>query len=140
MVPNVTSQAAKVRQGFADFLDEARLRPQYLKRRNYQYIVLPVETFDALFALEIEVKDIADDDGAHFTENKVFPDIIGFGASTEEALASFKEGLVAYAYEYYDRYSYYSVAPGRKQQAPLILRLISHFERHQSIDEIVSAA
>ena len=137
---NVAHPATKVRQGFADFLDDARLRPQYIKRRNYQYIVLPVDTFETLLPLSITVKDKIDEDGSHFTENTHFPDIIGFGATASDALDSFKEGLSAYSYEYYERFPLFSVAPGRAEQAPIILRLISHYERYGNLDAIVKAS
>jgi hypothetical protein len=136
----VSSSATKVRQEFADFLDDARQRPQYVQRRSYQYIVVPAETFEALVPLDIKVKDIIDEDGSHFTENTQFPDVIGFGPSAEDAFDSFKEGLVSYSYEYYDCFAYYSVAPERKEQAPMILRLISHYERFGNLDEIITAA
>ena len=90
--------------------------------------------------MNIKVKDITDDDGSHFTENKQFPDIIGFGASAEDALDSFKEGLVSYSYEYYNHFTYYSVAPGREKHALTILSLISHYERLGNLDKIVVAA
>ena len=140
IMTSVSSPATKVRQEFADFLDEARRRPQYIKRRNYQYIVVSTETFETLVPLCITVKDVTDDNGSHFTENERFPDIIGFGATSEEALDSFKEGLVSYSYEYYERFSYYSLAPGREEHAPMILRLISHYERFGNLNEIVTAA
>lgn len=136
----VSSSATKVRQEFANFLDDARQRPQYIKRRSYQYIVLPVETFEALVPSGIELKTINDEDGSYFTENKQFPDVIGFGSSKDEAISSFKEGLLSYSYEYYDQFLYYSVAPGRKEQAPTVLQLISHYERFGSIDKMVKVA
>ena len=136
----VSHQATKVRQEFADFLDDARLRPQYIKRRNYQYVVVSTETFEALVPLDIKVKDKTDEDGSHFTENSQFPDVIGFGATSEEALESFKEGLVAYSYEYYDRFPLFSVAPGRAEQALMILRLVSHNERYGNLDALVEAS
>ncbi|MDR1359148.1 MAG: hypothetical protein LBJ48_07365 [Coriobacteriales bacterium] len=139
-MPEVSTAASKVRQEFADFLDDARQRPQYIKRRSYHYIVVPAETFEELVPLSIKVKDTIDNDGSHFTENKQFPDVIGFGVSAEDALSSFKEGLVSYSYEYYDRFPYYSAAPGRQEQAPMILHLISHYERFGNLDEIVKAA
>jgi len=135
----VSHPATKVRQEFADFLDDARLRPQYIKRRNSQYIVVPAETFEMLVPLVIKVRDIRDEDEGHYTQNSQFPDVIGFGASAEEALSSFKEGLIDYAYEYYERFPFFSVAPGCSEQAPLILRLVSHFERYGNIDSIVTA-
>ena len=136
----VSHPATKVRQEFADFLDDARLRPQYIKRRNYQYIVVPVDTFEALVPLAVNVKDKTDEDGSHFTENDQFPDVIGFGTTAEEALDSFKEGLAAYSYEYYDRFPLFSVTPGRAEQAPVILRLVSHYERYGNFDSIVKAS
>jgi len=135
----VSHPATRVRQEFADFLDDARTCPQYIKRRNYQYIVLPVEIFEALVPLVVTVKERTDEDGSHFTENTQFPDVIGFGETTQEAFDSFKEGLASYSYEYYDRFSLFSVAPGRAEQAPMILRIISHYERYGNLDEIIKA-
>ena len=136
----VSHPATKVRQEFADFLDDARLRPQYIKRRNYHYVVISADTLDTLDPLAIEVKDKTDDDGSHFTENAQFPDVIGFGATSEEALDSFKAGLAEYSYEYYDRFPLFSAAPGRAEQALTILRLISHHERYGNLDSIVKAS
>ena len=103
-------------------------------------MVVSAEMFEALSPLTIRVKDKIDDDGSHFTENNEFPDVIGFGATVDEALDSFKEGLVEYSYEYYDRFSLFSVAPGRAKQASMILLLISHFERFGNFDAIVKAS
>jgi len=140
IMTGVSHPATKVRQEFADFLDDARLRPQYIKRRNYQYIVVPADTFETLVPLTVSVKDQTDEDGSHFTENNQFPDVIGFGATAEEAFSSFKEGLAAYSYEYYERFSLFSMAPGRAEQAPMILRLVSHYERYGNLDSIVKAS
>jgi len=136
----VSHQATKVRQGFADFLDDARIRPQYIKRRNYQYVVVSADTFEALDPLGIKIKDKTDTDGSHFTENTQFPDVIGFGATSEDALDSFKEGLVTYSYEYYDRFPLFSTAPSRAGQASKILRIISHYERFGNLDSIVKVS
>ncbi|MDR0308495.1 MAG: hypothetical protein LBH87_01010 [Coriobacteriales bacterium] len=137
-MPDVSTTATEVRKDFADFLDEARLRPQYIKRRSYQYIVLPAETFEKLTPdATVEVEFIEDEDGGIFTNNSFFPDVIGFGADKADALDSFKEGLISYSYEYYENFPIFSVSPGRAEQATAVLRLISHFERHANIDDLV---
>ncbi|MDR1014336.1 MAG: hypothetical protein LBL86_05085 [Coriobacteriales bacterium] len=129
-----------MRNGFADFLDDARTRPRYLKRRKSHYVLMTSDDFDRLVSEDIDVKTVADDDGGHYTESRALPDVIGFGATREDALRSFEEGAVSFAYEYYDNYALYSASPGRSGQAALITKILSHNERFGSIADLIKVS
>jgi predicted RNase H-like HicB family nuclease len=134
---SVSNSVTDVRQGLAEFLDNARIRPQYIKRRNYEYIVLPTEMLETLMKSDIKVRIMPDDDKTFYTENEMFSDIIGFGKTREEALRLFKNELVEYAYEYYEGYPMYSAAPNRAHQMAPVLKLIARYERYGDIDSLV---
>jgi len=136
----VTESASEVRSAFADFLDEARVRPKYIGRRKYEYVVLSADVLDSIIGTPLDVKLLKDDDGGYFTESKALPDCIGFGSSREDAMRSFSEAAVSFSYEYYDKFPLYSAAPGRAGQAPVILRVISHFEQHGSIERLLKVS
>jgi hypothetical protein len=139
-MPQVTEQASEVRNGFADFLDDARTRPRYLKRRKLHYVLITSDEFDRLVNEKIDVRIVADDDGGHYTESEALPDVIGFGATKEDALRSFEEGVLSFAYEYYDNYALYSASPGRSEQAAIITKAIAHNERFGSLVNLIKVS
>ena len=137
---DIIEQASEVRNGFADFLDEARTRPKYFKRRKLQYVLMTVDEFDRLACTDIDVKAVKDDNGSFYTKSKALPEVIGFGSTEQEALRSFEEGAVSFAYEYYDNYPLYSASPGRAEQAAIITKIVAHNERVGSITDLLKAS
>jgi hypothetical protein len=98
------------------------------------------DELDQLVGEQIDVRIVADDDGSHYTESKALPDIIGFGTTKEDALRSFEEGAVSFAYEYYDNYPLYRASPNRAEQAAIIIKVISHNERFGSIANLLKVS
>jgi predicted RNase H-like HicB family nuclease len=95
---------------------------------------------DTLIPVSVSVRFIRDDDGMYYTDNSVLPDVIGFGETREDALASFIEGVLSFAYEYYDNFSFYRAAPNRASQAALVIRIISCYEQYGNIDVLIQAS
>jgi hypothetical protein len=139
MVP-VAEQATEVRKEFADFLDDAQRRPKFIKRRKYQYVLLSAEILEALAPVSLDVKLLKDEDGGFYTDCTMAPDVIGFGASKQEALDSFADGLVSFCYEYYENFALYSAAPNRIAQLPLVTMVVSHFEQSKDILDLIKVA
>jgi hypothetical protein len=133
----VSMSATSVRKEFSEFLDSAMRKPQFMKRRKQIYITIPYETLEILFPEKISFRLYKDSDGSYYTENTVFPDIIGYGLTREEAIGSFIEDIVLYAYEYNDNYALYSVSPNRSAHLPLVMKIVSLFERDGDIAALV---
>jgi hypothetical protein len=133
----VSAASSEVRKSFSEFLDDARIKPQYIKRRKQVFITMPAESFDVVAPSKIILKTIRDRNGSFYTHNEVLPEIIGYGKAKEDAIDSFLDGLVSFAYEYYDNFQLYSASPGRAKQAPIIMKIISIFERGISVSDIL---
>jgi len=127
---------SEARADFSSFLDEAKDRPRFIKRRKQVFIVLPADEMQAFSPAKTKVKFIKDDDGSYFTENSLVPDVIGFGDTKEIAEASFVEGFSLFAKEFYENFRAYSAAPNRKNQIPVILAAIASIERGLGISEM----
>jgi hypothetical protein len=140
LVIPVTEQATEVRKDFADFLDDAQRRPKFIKRRKYQYVVLSTEMLDALAPQKVELQILSDEGSGYYTECSVAPDVIGFGASEQETIESFANGLVSFCYEYYENFAFYSAAPNRIAQLPLVTKVVSHYERFHDIAALIKVA
>jgi hypothetical protein len=137
-MPSVTERASAVRSEFADFLDDARLRPKYIKRRKMQYVMMSSDEFDRMLHRDnIDVKLIKDDNGEYYTESHALPMIIGFGATEDDALRSFEGDTVSFAYEYYSNYPLYSASPNTADKAVIVTKVISHYERYGNISGIL---
>ena len=139
-MPPVTEQASAVRNEFADFLDDARVRPKYIKRRKVQYVMMSLDEFDRMVCRNIDVKLIKDDNGEYYTESKALPMVIGYGATRQDAMRSFEEAAISFAYEYYDNYPLYSASPGTADKAATIAKVIAHNERYGNISDILKAS
>ncbi|MDR2610915.1 MAG: hypothetical protein LBC58_05610 [Clostridiales Family XIII bacterium] len=133
----VAIKATDVRREFSEFLDEAIKKPQYTKRRKQIYITIPCETLDKIFPYKIRVTIKKDSDGSYYSENDTLPDIIGYGATKDAALASLRDDLIAYSYEYNDNFPLYSVAPNRADDLPMVMKILSHYEKDGDISSIM---
>jgi hypothetical protein len=137
MSATVSMSATDVRKEFSGFLDSAIQQPQFTRRRRQIYVTFPYETLEILFPVKILLRVHRDDDGSYYTENKVLPDIIGFGETKEKAVDSFIDDVVRYAYEYNDNYALYSASPNRAAHLPVVMKILSLFERDGDISELM---
>ncbi|MDR2163890.1 MAG: hypothetical protein LBO70_08190 [Clostridiales Family XIII bacterium] len=137
MTAAISASATDVRKGFSEFLDSAMRKPQFMKRRKQIYVTFPYETLDILFPAKITLRILRDSNGAYYTENSALPDIIGFGATKEEAVNSFIDDVVLYAYEYNDNYALYSASPNRAAHLPIVMKILSLFERDGDISGLM---
>jgi hypothetical protein len=129
----VSMSATDVRKEFSEFLDSAMKKPQFMRRRKQIYITIPYETLEILFPEKISFRLYKDSDGSYYTGNTMLPDIIGYGPTREAAINSFIEDIVIYAYEYNANYALYSVSPNRAAHLPLVMKIVSLFERDGDI-------
>jgi len=127
---------SEARADFSSFLDEARDRPRFIKRRKQIFVVLPADEMQAFSPAKTKVKLLKDDDGGYFTENSLVPDVIGFGDTKEAAGASFMEGFSLFAKEFYENFRAYSAAPNRKGQIPIVLAALAASERGLGVSEM----
>jgi predicted RNase H-like HicB family nuclease len=133
----VAINATDVRREFSEFLDEAVKKPQYTRRRKQIYITIPCETLDRIFPYKIRVIIKKDSDGGYYSQNDMLPSIIGYGATKKAALESLREDLIAYAYEYNDNFPLYSVAPNRADDLPIVMKILSHYEKDGDISAVI---
>jgi hypothetical protein len=119
------------------FLDDAMMSPKLIKRRKQRFIAMDTSVIDLLTPQKFSLRLVKDIDGAYFTENDLVDDIIGFGSTKQEAIASFKEDLAAFAALYFDDYHTMVAAPNRREQLPYALKARCHIEKYGNLDRMV---
>lgn len=135
----IAKKAAKARENFSEFLDEADKRPVFINRKRETYVVFPTQFINSHDPWKIKIRYGYDEtEGAssqlkqrqpkervYFTKNDIFPDVIGWGNSKSEALRSFTEDLIALCYDFYDNFHIYSSIPCRQHQTMPVLKILS---------------
>ena len=124
----VATGVSEARGNFSAFLDDAGKKPGFIKRRRETFVVVSTAAIERAITKKINVSFAFDDtkDGRVFyTKNDVFPDVIGWGETTEKAQSSFIEGLADFCQIFYDNFSRYSEAPNRKGQVIYVLKVVS---------------
>jgi len=140
--------AAEARENFSVFLDNAESRPSFINRRRSTFIVMPDSFFELLVPKKIKIiiehdeeaeKNTDKYDGAYFAYGDVFDDIIGWGNTKEEAVASFKDNLIEFCTAFYENFSVYAAAPNRKAQIPYVIKIVNHIGRGGELSDIISS-
>jgi hypothetical protein len=132
----VSVSATEARGRFADLLDDARKRPQFVRRRRQSFVLMPVDDMTRLPPYKIHLR-VVHEDGIYVTENDEIDDVIGWGDTREEAIDGFLEDLVMFSYMYYDHFDEFITAPNRVGQWPIVLKVISLLDGGLSPADIV---
>jgi hypothetical protein len=120
----VSVSATEARGRFADLLDDARKRPQLIRRRRQSFVLMPVDDMTRFPSDKIHLR-VVHEDGIYVTENDEIDDVIGWGDTREEAIDSFLEDLVMFSYMYYDHFDEFITAPNRVGQWSIVLKVVS---------------
>ena len=136
----VAKGASEARKNFSLFLDEAEKRPGFINRRRSTYIVIPSNAIEKIASLKIKVAYCHDDMDAgrvYYTKNPVFPDVVGWGDTKEQALSSFVDGLKDFCSIFYEDFYGFSRAPNRQGQVFPVLAILSIMSNGGDVSEII---
>ena len=119
--------SSEVRSHFSETIDKAVYdKPQFIKRTHDQTVLLSTELLSAVLTDVSFICDVQkEENGSYVITNREIDDIIGVGATIEEAKDDLAKQLLEYAHEYYEEYGLYSRSPNRKKHLTYVLKLLA---------------
>ena len=114
----------EVRKNWSSVCDQARVRPNFIKRTHDRMCLLSEETLLKLLSnATFECFVYAEEDGS-FTAALNSIDLAENGKTREDALDAISKAIYEYAEEYYDAYDLYSRSPNRAPHLPYVIKAL----------------
>lgn len=117
--------ASEARKGWSQMIDNVvREKPQFVKRTRDSILITDFNLMkDILDVYQFTANEyIEDDNTVTLSLNEI--DLVENGSSEEEVRMKLAQGILTYAYDYYENYQSWSVSPNRRQHIPYVLKAL----------------